>query len=154
MGASGSVPRPQYDEYKAKIVKDDGIVKGGGTNIDFHGGGDEWEPVTLAVSELMRVTDEHVIDLLGPSVKVLNLKMCENITDKTLEKVVELCVNLVSLNVAYCKKLTDQSIMEVAKNCPNLTSLNVAGYVKLTNQSIVEVAKHSESYESECQFLQ
>ena len=137
MGAAASISKGQENEYRAKIVKDDGAT------IDFHGvGGDEYESVTLTAEELKQVSDDYVIQLLGPSVKILNLKRCENITDKTLEEVAKRCLNLTSLNVAGCGQLTDQSIVEVAKHCPNLTSLNVGWCTELTDQSIMELAKN------------
>ena len=95
MGAAASISKGQENEYRAKIVKDDGAT------IDFHGGGDDWVPVTLTAEELKQVTDEYVIQLLSPSVKTLNLKLCENISDKTLEEVAKHCPDLTSLDVEF-----------------------------------------------------
>jgi hypothetical protein len=68
--------------------------------------------------------------------KVLNLKRLLLITDKSVVKIIQNCANLEVLEVAQCIKLTDVVLSEISQSGYKLHTLNVTGCRRITQKAV------------------
>ena len=76
-----------------------------------------------------------------PSLEVLNLSGCYNLTDLAVESAFNRELSsLRELNLSLCKDVSDNSLGKIATNCKNLSSLDLGGCVKVTNTGLLLIS--------------
>lgn len=73
------------------------------------------------------LTDSGVAAVARPSLKILSVAGCSNLTNAAIVAVAHGCPNLIRLIVGQCTRITDAAIAAVAHGCPNLEELDVVG---------------------------
>ena len=74
-----------------------------------------WDVEELRLRRLKLVTSEGIQSIASKSLKYLNLRRCDGITDAGLIAVIRNCPNIERLNVCELHKLTDSSLVCVAQ---------------------------------------
>lgn len=57
-----------------------------------------------------------------PSLRLIDLSGCENITDKTIERIVNLAPKLRNVFLGKCSRITDASLFQLSKLGKNLAN--------------------------------
>ncbi|KAM4618283.1 F-box and leucine-rich repeat protein 13 [Polymixia lowei] len=65
----------------------------------------------------------------------LNMSECTNITDVTVQRIVEGCPNLLYLNLS-CTLVTNEALRELSRNCLNLQYLSLAYCYRFTDKGL------------------
>ncbi|KAG7202189.1 hypothetical protein KM043_015868 [Ampulex compressa] len=79
---------------------------------------------SINLSFCVCVTDSGVKHLAKmPSLRVLNLRSCDNISDISMAYLVEGGSRISSLDVSFCDRITDQTLVHISKGLFNLKSL-------------------------------
>jgi hypothetical protein len=79
-------------------------------------------------------------DVSAPSLKILDLSHCRNITDEGL-KLLAKAGNLEQLSLDGCHLITDEGIAAIAGSCPRLQSLSVRQCRLLTDRACCHIAE-------------
>lgn len=86
----------------------------------------ELEVLSLAKCQQVSVTGIECIVVTCPSIKVLNLSDCHNLSDQAIDVLTRL-KRLTYLHIERCSQLTDFSLDSIALNCKRLKYLDVRG---------------------------
>jgi len=79
--------------------------------------------------------------LIMPNLQYLDLSRCLNVNDGTLERLAQMCHNLVSLNLTACEDVTDGGLVAIARACSKLKSVTLSRCVKVTDVAVGEFAR-------------
>jgi len=71
----------------------------------------------------------------------LYLSITQTISDVSLQKISEKCVDLRQLCVSKCAELTDQTLIALAQHNPYLNTLEVAGCHQFTDLGFQELGR-------------
>lgn len=84
------------------------------TDLNLWGGG-KWSDAVLA--DLIRASINKL--------KVLELRFCKQVTDRTITAIASNCDDIERLGLAYCTSLSDHALDVLLDTCPKLIWLNV-----------------------------
>ncbi|KAL5471143.1 hypothetical protein EMCRGX_G029226 [Ephydatia muelleri] len=97
----------------------------------------------LKLRRLKHITSEGIQSIASKSLKYLNLRKCDGITDAGLMAVVRNCPNIERLNVCELHKLSDTSVVCVAQTLGSkLVELKAKDVNLITSESALALGKH------------
>ncbi|XP_062508380.1 F-box/LRR-repeat protein 2-like [Corticium candelabrum] len=80
---------------------------------------------------------------LPSSLAMLDLSICQSLSDRCLWLISRLCPSLQELDVSICGLLTDSAVLGISQHCCELVSLKLHWCVLLTDESLDHVARCS-----------
>jgi CRP-like cAMP-binding protein len=84
----------------------------------------------LKFDQISRMLNSQIffnfVGLAGDFLKVIDLSVCDTLTDDEVVVLVAECPNITHFNCSKCWKLTDKSLAAITKNLINLTILNIS----------------------------
>lgn len=90
--------------------------------------GSNWQSVSLF--DFRVAVEGKVVENLsircGDYLKMLTLRGCRSVSDKSMQIFSRNCRNLETINLDDCKQLTDETCKSLAGNCPKMKYLNIA----------------------------
>lgn len=96
----------------------------------------------LNLAACHHLTDRCIQEsIIFPRLQTLDLRMCRNITDKSLESIAASNPHLQELTVSECHQLTDVGISAIAQQCSRLSSLIIPRCL-ITKKSLDALALH------------
>ncbi|XP_030459011.1 F-box protein SKIP1 [Syzygium oleosum] len=84
-----------------------------------------WSGGGLAAIRARHCSD-RALDLVAercPSLQVLSIKSCQNVTDASMARIASRCTNLRELDISYCYEVSHESLVLIGRSCPNLKVL-------------------------------
>jgi hypothetical protein len=90
-----------------------------------------------------RISDASIIRISEGCINIqhLNLSYCSNITDNSIISVAKNCSKMQSIDLYGCNEVTDLSVICIAEHCPNLQSLNLYGCLSITDVSMIRISE-------------
>lgn len=85
------------------------------------------------------LTDVAMNALLDEAFIALDLRLCFNITDKSLFLIAERCPQLRALNLRECRGCTPAGVKHIIENCPNLEALDLSLWKEQLNDGAIQV---------------
>lgn len=69
------------------------------------------------------VTNSDILHLVQccPSIEILNIRMCNNISDSALMAIAQHCHLLTSIDLEFCLKITYKGVIAIVQRCSNLS---------------------------------
>ena len=97
----------------------------------------------LDLTSCARITDkavEKIIDV-APRLRNLVLAKCRNITDAAVYAIARLKKNLHFLHLGHCGNITDDAVKHLVENCQRIRYIDLGCCVHLTDASVVQLAQ-------------
>ena len=94
------------------------------------------------------ITDDMLETLTGycPSLKILNISMCEYLTDDGVSNILSTMTSLTEV-ILLGSHIGDHGISQIAENCPNLMSIDVTDCQRVTDVGIINLVTNCKSLE-------
>ena len=106
---------------------------------------------TLNLRYCKNISDDGVIEFTQHhhhrNLKVIDLRECRGITDRSLSALAESCPDLESLNVSGCS-ISDCGLLEVVKCCKEMKALDLRNCSSLSDSSLWSAVQNLPSLES------
>ncbi|XP_031563546.1 F-box/LRR-repeat protein 14-like isoform X2 [Actinia tenebrosa] len=101
---------------------------------------------SLDISHCTRITDNGLTSIYQlKNLRTLNINMCIEITDVSLQGIAKHMCSLECLSLNGCNLVTDVGMVAVAQNLPHLSSLDISKCDLITDLSILTLAKRSKN---------
>lgn len=97
------------------------------TDVSLKYAFDFLELETLNMSKCQQITAMGIAGLKCPSIKVLNISDCHNLSDQAIHIISTSLKRLTYLHIERCSQLTDISLDAISKHCKHLKYLDVRG---------------------------
>ncbi|KAI1437416.1 RNI-like protein [Xylaria sp. CBS 124048] len=96
----------------------------------------------LDLTSCTRLTDravEKIIDV-APRIRNLVLAKCSNITDAAVHAIAKLQKNLHYVHLGHCRHITDDAVKRLVRSCNRIRYIDLGCCVNLTDESIMTLA--------------
>ncbi|KAI1390549.1 RNI-like protein [Hypoxylon trugodes] len=97
----------------------------------------------LDLTSCTRLTDravEKIIDV-APRLRNLVLAKCSNITDAAVYAISRLGKNLHYVHLGHCRHITDEAVKRLVRDCSRIRYIDLGCCVHLTDESVVQLAR-------------
>jgi hypothetical protein len=96
----------------------------------------------IDLTSCFNITDESVERIVqaAPRLRNVCLSKCANITDNSLRSLARLGKNLHYIHLGHCSNITDLGIVLLSRSCHRLQYIDLACCSELTNTALVELA--------------